>query len=143
MAAQPGAHEFGPAVAGVFPGEKRPLAAEFLRFRIHVVHELVDQGNGDLFDLGLGVGDLAHEDVAGGVDAAFGVGVEHGRSGKNFGNKTGERRNGLRLREIKTCGEGGLMDDGIVGLIHLTPQPFLGPADGFRLRGRHKIVWKT
>ena len=77
MAAQPGAHEFGPAVAGVFPGEKRPLAAEFLRFRIHIVHELVDQGNGDLFDLGLGVGDLAHEDVTGGVDAAFGVGVEH------------------------------------------------------------------
>ena len=41
------------------------------------VHELVDQRDGDLLDLALGVGYLAHEDVAGGVDAALGVGVEH------------------------------------------------------------------
>ncbi len=43
---------------------------------IHVVHELVDQGDGDLFDLGFRVWDLADEDVAGGIDAGFGVGVE-------------------------------------------------------------------
>ena len=77
MAAQPGAHQLGPTVAGVVAGEERALAAEFLGLGVHVVHELVDQGDGDLFDLGLGVGDFADEDVAGGVDAAFGIGVEH------------------------------------------------------------------
>ena len=73
-------HELGPAVARVVPGEEFALPAEFLGLRVHVVHELVDQRDGDLLDLGLGVGDLADEDVAGGVDATFGVGVEHGLS---------------------------------------------------------------
>ena len=45
---------------------------------VHVVHELVNQRNSDLFDLALGIGHLAHEDVAAGVDAALGVCVEHG-----------------------------------------------------------------
>jgi len=52
------------------------FAAELLAFGVHVVHELVDQGNGDLLHLALGVGHIADEDVAGGVDAAFGVGIE-------------------------------------------------------------------
>ena len=80
MTAQTGAHEFGPAIAGKFPGEKLALAAELLALGVHIVHELVNQGNGDLLDLGFGVGHFADEDVAGGVDAAFGVGVEHGVS---------------------------------------------------------------
>jgi hypothetical protein len=75
MTTQPGAHELGPAVTGIIPGEKRTRTAELLRLRVHVVHELIDHGDGDLLDLGLGIGDLADEDVAGGVDAAFGVGV--------------------------------------------------------------------
>ena len=78
MAAQAGAHELGPAVAGEVAGEELALAAEFLALGVHVVHELVDQGDGDLLDLAFGVGHFADEDVAGGVDAAFGVGVEHG-----------------------------------------------------------------
>ena len=77
VAAETRGHELGPAVAGVFRGEELPLAAEFLGLGVHVVHELVDQGDGDLLDLGLRVGDFADEDVAGGVDAAFGVGIEH------------------------------------------------------------------
>ena len=77
MAAEAGAHELGPAVAGEVAGEELALAAEFLALGVHVVHELVDQGDGDLLDLGFGVGHFAHEDVAGGVDAAFGIGVEH------------------------------------------------------------------
>jgi len=77
VAAQAGAHELGPAVTGKLTGKELALPAELLALGVHVVHELVDQGNGDLLDLALGVGDLAHEDVAGGVDAAFGVGVEH------------------------------------------------------------------
>lgn len=60
------------------PGEEAALAAHLLGLGIHVVHELVDEDDGDLFDLGFGVGHLADEDVAAGIDAAFGFGVEHG-----------------------------------------------------------------
>jgi len=74
-------HELCPPVSGELALEELPLPAELLRLGVHVVHELVDEGDGDLLDLGLRIGDLAHEDVTGGVDAAFGVGVEH--SGKN------------------------------------------------------------
>ena len=75
MAAQPGSHELGPAVAGELAGEELALAAQLLALGVHVVHELVDQGDGDLLDLALGVGHLADEDVAGGVDAAAGFGI--------------------------------------------------------------------
>ena len=78
MAAKAAAHELGPAVAGEVASEELAFAAEFLGLGIHVVHELVDEGDGDLLDLGFGVGDFADEDIAGGVDAAFGIGVEHG-----------------------------------------------------------------
>ena len=89
VAAQAGAHELGPAVAGEVAGEELALAAEFLGLGVHVVHEFVDQGDGDLLDLGLGVGDLADENVAGGVDAAFGVGIEHRKSSRR---RTDSRR---------------------------------------------------
>ena len=89
VAAEPGAHELGPAVAGELAGEELALAAELLGLGVHVVHELVDQGDGDLLDLALGVGHFADEDVAGGVDAAFGVGVEHAVS---FRRRTGSGR---------------------------------------------------
>ena len=75
VAAQPGAHQPGPAIAGELAGKELALAAELLALGVHVIHELVDQRDGDLLDLALGVGHLAHEDVAGGVDAASGVGV--------------------------------------------------------------------
>ena len=52
VAAETGAHELGPAVTGEFPGEELALAAEFLRLGIHIVHEFVDEGDGDLLDLG-------------------------------------------------------------------------------------------
>ncbi len=77
VAAERGSHQFGPPVAGIVSGEELALAAEFFGLGVHVIHELVDQRDGDLLDLGFWVGDLADEDVAGGVDAAFGIGVEH------------------------------------------------------------------
>ena len=77
VAAQPGAHQPRPAVAGELTGEEPPLAAQFLGLGVDVVHELVDQGDGDLLDLALGVGHLADEDVTGGVDAAFGFAIQH------------------------------------------------------------------
>ena len=75
VAAQAGAQQLGPAETGELAGEECPLAAELLALGIQIVHELVDQGDGDLLDLALGVGHLAHEDVAGGVDAALGCRV--------------------------------------------------------------------
>ena len=77
MPAQAGTHELGPAVFRKLLGEEFPLAAELFGLGVHVVHELVDQRDGDLLDLGFWVGHFADEDVAGGVDAAFGGGVEH------------------------------------------------------------------
>ena len=84
MAAQAGAHQPGPAVAGELAGEELALTAQFFALGVDVVHELVDEGDGDLLDLALGIGHLAHEDVAGGVDAAFGVGVQYGCSPWNL-----------------------------------------------------------
>ena len=78
VAAQAGAHQSGPAVAGEVAGEEFPRPAELFALGVDVVHELVDESDGDLLDLALGVGHLSDEDVAGGVDAAFGGGVEHG-----------------------------------------------------------------
>ena len=60
ITAQPGAHQLGPAIPGVVAGEELALAAQFLSLGIHVVHELVDQRDGDLLDLAFGVGHLAH-----------------------------------------------------------------------------------
>ncbi len=73
-----GAHESGPAVPGEVSGEEGAFAAEFFRCGVHVVHEFVDQRDGDLFDLRFRVGHLADEDVAGGVDSASGVCIEQG-----------------------------------------------------------------
>ena len=56
VTAQAGAHKLGPAVTNKLFLEKLALAAELLAFGVHVVHELVDQGNGDLFHLAFGVG---------------------------------------------------------------------------------------
>jgi len=72
-----GGHELRPAVLLVVAGEEPAVAAQFFGLGVHVVHELVDEGDGDLLDLGLGVGHLAHEDVTAGVDAAFGIGIQH------------------------------------------------------------------
>ena len=74
-----GRHQFGPAVFGIVAGKEAALAAQFFGLGVHVVHELVDQRNGDLLDLRFRVGHFADQDVAAGVDAAFGVGVEHWR----------------------------------------------------------------
>ena len=75
--AQAGTHQLRPAVAGEVPGEELALPAPLLALSVDVVHELVDERDGDLLHLALGVRHLAHEDVAGGVYAAFGVSVQH------------------------------------------------------------------
>ena len=64
--AEPGVHQPRPAVAGELAHEEAALAAELLALGVDVPHELVDQGDRDLLDLALGVGHLAHQDVAGG-----------------------------------------------------------------------------
>ena len=71
----PGAHQIGPPVAGEAIGKELPFPAQLLALSVDVIHELVDERDGDLLYLALGVGHLAHEDVAGGVYSAFGVDV--------------------------------------------------------------------
>ena len=78
LAGEFGRLELAPAVAGEVAGKEAARAAEVFRLAVHVVHELVDERDGDLFDLRFGVRHLADEDVAAGVDAAFCFGVEHG-----------------------------------------------------------------
>jgi hypothetical protein len=75
MAAEPGAHQLGPAIALELARKKAALAAELFGLCIHVVHKFIDEGNGDLFNLRFGIGHFSDEDIAGGVDAAFGFGV--------------------------------------------------------------------
>jgi hypothetical protein len=78
VAADAGLHELVPAEFPILAAKELPLASQLFGLGVHVVHELVDEGDGDLLDLRLGVGDLPHEEIAGGVDAALGIGVEHG-----------------------------------------------------------------
>ena len=75
VSAQAGVHQFGPAVTGEVIGEKAARAAELFALGVNVIHELVDERNGNLFDLTLGVRHLADEEVAGGVNTAFGGGL--------------------------------------------------------------------
>ena len=77
VAAQASAHQLGPAIAGKVAGKKRALAAHLLARGVNVVHELVDERNGNLLHLAFRVGHLADEDVAGRVNAAFGSGIKH------------------------------------------------------------------
>ena len=77
VAPQSGAHQSGPAVAGKVAGEELAFAPQLFACRVDVVHELVDQGDGDLLHLAFRIGHLTHENVAGGVNAAFGGSVEH------------------------------------------------------------------
>ena len=79
-AAEAGVHQVGPTVADKLIGEELALAAQLFALGIHVVHELVDQRDGDLLDLTLRVGHLAHKDVASRVNAPFGVSIKHGLS---------------------------------------------------------------
>ena len=60
MAAEAGAHQPGPSVAGELAGEEAALPAELLALGVHVVHELVDQCDSDLLDLALGVRNLTN-----------------------------------------------------------------------------------
>ena len=78
VSTQPAVDQPGPAVAGEVAGKEFTLTAPLLTPGIDVIHEFIDKGDGDLLDLALGVGNFAHQDVAGGVDAAFGVGIQHG-----------------------------------------------------------------
>ena len=73
--AQAGAQQLRPGESLEVVHKEAAPAAEFLAPRLDVPHELVDQRDGDLLDLRLGVGDLAHEDVAGGIDTAAGFDV--------------------------------------------------------------------
>ncbi len=78
VTSQPGADQPGPPETGEVPGKELTIATQLFTLGVDVIHELVNEGDGDLLHLALGVGDFAHQDVTGVVDAAFGVGVQHG-----------------------------------------------------------------
>ena len=69
--------EIAPAVFRKFAREETALAAEFHGFLVEVIHEFVNQRERDEFDLIRRLGEFADEDIATGVDAAFGFGGEH------------------------------------------------------------------
>jgi len=54
------------------------LAAKLHGFLVEVVHEFVNQGERNEFDLIGGLRELADEDIAAVINAAFGFGGEHG-----------------------------------------------------------------
>ena len=66
-----------PPVFAEFAHEERRLAAEFFGLAVHVVHELVDQGDGDLFHLRLRIRHFADQNIAGTVDLCLGGCVKH------------------------------------------------------------------
>ena len=64
--------EVAPAVFRQPAGEEAALAAELHGFLVEVVHEFVDERESDELDLVRRLRELADEDVAAGVDPAFG-----------------------------------------------------------------------
>src|SRR5438105_8896726 len=82
VATKPRTHQLRPAVASKVTIEELALSAEFFCLGVHVVHELVDERDRDLLDLRLRIRDFAYENIASGIDAAFGVGVEHDLGGE-------------------------------------------------------------
>ena len=69
--------EIAPAVFRQFAGEEAALAAHLHGFLIEVVHELVNQREGDEFDLVGRLREFADEDIAAVINAAFGFGGEY------------------------------------------------------------------
>ena len=67
-----------PAVFRERAGEEGALTAHRHGFLVEVVHELVDEREGDELDLIGGEREFADEEVAAGVEAALGFGGEHG-----------------------------------------------------------------
>ena len=51
VTAQPGVHKLSPAITGEVAGEKLTFSAQLLAFCVHVIHELVNEGDGNLLDL--------------------------------------------------------------------------------------------
>lgn len=77
VAAQGIADEFAPGQVTEVADEKRGLAAQLARLLIDVIHEFVNQGDGNEFNLVGRQRQLADEYVAGIVYPAFGFLVEH------------------------------------------------------------------
>ena len=77
MPAESWAHELGPTETSEIAGEELALATQLFGFGVHVVHKLIYQCDGDLFDLAFRIRHLADEDVSGSIDASLGIGIEH------------------------------------------------------------------
>ena len=70
-------HEFAPGVVAQLPDKEGRLAFEFACLLVHVVHELVNERDGDEFDLVAWQRELPHEYLPRAIDAVFGILGEH------------------------------------------------------------------
>ncbi len=73
-------HEGTPAEGGQIAGEKAALPAHLHGLLVQVVHEFVDERQGDQLHLIGRYGELPHQDVTTGIDAAFGLRGQNGRA---------------------------------------------------------------
>lgn len=69
--------EIPPAVGLQMPGEEAALPAHAHGLLVEVVHELVDQRQGDELHLIRRQRQLAHQDVTAGIDAGLGLRGQH------------------------------------------------------------------
>ena len=72
-----GLHDFRPGILLILTCKKLPGAAKFQTFYIHVIHEFINERNGNLFNLCLGIGHLAHQNITQRIDLALYVKCQH------------------------------------------------------------------
>ena len=59
--------------------EEFACPAKFRRLQVHIIHELINQGNGNLLNLCLRVWHFADQDIPQGIDFPFNIKVQHNR----------------------------------------------------------------
>ena len=57
-------HDLRERIFLIFALEKLPASSEICALLVYIVHELVNQGDGNLLHLSLGIGHLAHKNIA-------------------------------------------------------------------------------
>ncbi|MFQ5419577.1 MAG: hypothetical protein ACE5EY_04365 [Anaerolineae bacterium] len=71
-AAHPRRHQFSPTVPGKIAAKESAFPTQLFRFRVHIVHKFVNQGDGNLLHLAFGVGYFAHQNITRRINAPFG-----------------------------------------------------------------------
>ena len=85
VTAKAATHQLCPAIMGELAGEKPALPAQRLALCVDIVHELVDQRDGNLLHLTFGIGHLADQNIPRRINPALRLCVQHSLS--FFGHK--------------------------------------------------------